>query len=153
MDGLNEAGSDSDKIIMVLAATNHPWDLDEAFRRRFEKRVYISLPNDETRSALLNLCLKSVSTEADLNTNVIADTLKGYTGSDIANVCRDAAMMSMRRRINGKSPTEIKMIKREEVDLPVTAQDFDDAMKRTRKSVSINDVQKFESWMNEFGSC
>lgn len=153
MDGLNESGSDSDKIIMVLAATNHPWDLDEAFRRRFEKRVYISLPNDETRSALLNLCLKSVSTEADLNTNVIADTLKGYTGSDIANVCRDAAMMSMRRKINGKSPTEIKMIKREEVDLPVTAQDFDDAMKRTRKSVSINDVQKFESWMNEFGSC
>jgi SpoVK/Ycf46/Vps4 family AAA+-type ATPase len=38
--------SDEDRI-MVLAATNHPWDIDEAFRRRFQKRVYIPLPNGE----------------------------------------------------------------------------------------------------------
>lgn len=44
MDGLNESVND-DKIIMVLAATNHPWDIDEAFRRRFEKRIFIGLPN------------------------------------------------------------------------------------------------------------
>lgn len=37
-----------DKVIMVLAATNHPWDIDEAFRRRFEKRVYIGLPDGIT---------------------------------------------------------------------------------------------------------
>lgn len=43
MDGLSE--STDEKVIMVLAATNHPWDLDEAFRRRFEKRIYIPLPN------------------------------------------------------------------------------------------------------------
>jgi len=93
---------------MVLAATNHPWDIDEAFRRRFEKRVYIGLPNgkyktlldfytyvlnpyslpDETRSALINLCLKGVSMSTTLDTNIIAEELKGYTGSDISNVCR-----------------------------------------------------------------
>jgi SpoVK/Ycf46/Vps4 family AAA+-type ATPase len=39
--------SQEDKVIMVLAATNHPWDIDEAFRRRFEKRIYIPLPNGE----------------------------------------------------------------------------------------------------------
>lgn len=44
MDGLNASMNDN-KIIMVLAATNHPWDIDEAFRRRFEKRIYIGLPN------------------------------------------------------------------------------------------------------------
>lgn len=44
MDGLNVSMNDN-KIIMVLAATNHPWDIDEAFRRRFEKRIYIGLPN------------------------------------------------------------------------------------------------------------
>jgi katanin p60 ATPase-containing subunit A1 len=86
MDGLNS--SNEEKIIMVLAATNHPWHIDEGFRRRFEKRVYIGLPNDETRSALLKLCLKGVSMADNLDTNVIADKLKGFTGSDIANVCR-----------------------------------------------------------------
>lgn len=158
---------------MVLAATNHPWDIDEAFRRRFEKRVFIGLPDDETRAALLKLCLKGVNIAPDLDLNIVAEKLKGFTGSDITNVCRyvisyffvihflkffsisiclysDASMMNMRRRIVGKSPAEIKLIKREEVDLPVTSQDFDEAMNRTRKS---NDVARYESWMEEFGSC
>lgn len=65
----------------------------------------------------------------------------------------DAAMMSMRRKIVGRSPAEIKKIRREEVDLPVTEQDFNDAMLRTRKSVSDSDVTRFEKWMDEFGSC
>ncbi|XP_053671912.1 katanin p60 ATPase-containing subunit A1 [Anopheles nili] len=151
MDGLNAANDD--KVIMVLAATNHPWDIDEAFRRRFEKRVYIGLPNDNTRKALLELCLKGVNISPDLNTDTITEQLSGYTGSDIANVCRDAAMMAMRRHINGLSPSEIKMIRREEVDLPVTAQDFQDAMVKTRKSVSANDVARYETWMDEYGSC
>lgn len=108
MDGLNASMNDS-KIIMVLAATNHPWDIDEAFRRRFEKRIYIGLPNgnekqidgnaiklinyfrlstEETRSALLALCLKDVNLSTGLDTNQISDKLNGYTGSDITNVCR-----------------------------------------------------------------
>lgn len=68
-------------------------------------------------------------------------------------LCSDAAMMSMRRKITGRSPAEIKQIRREEVDLPVTEQDFQDAVLRTRKSVSAGDVEKFQKWMQEFGSC
>lgn len=61
--------------------------------------------------------------------------------------------MSMRRMILGKTPAEIKLIKREDVDLPVTAVDFDEAVSKTKKSVSENDVKKFEEWMSEYGSC
>lgn len=62
-------------------------------------------------------------------------------------------MMSMRRKITGRSPAEIKQIRREEVDLPVTEQDFQEAMQRTRKSVSASDVDRFQKWMDEYGSC
>lgn len=62
-------------------------------------------------------------------------------------------MMSMRRRIKGKSPAEIKLITQDEVDLPVTISDFNEALSRTRKSVSSMDVQRYENWMEEYGSC
>jgi katanin p60 ATPase-containing subunit A1 len=62
-------------------------------------------------------------------------------------------MMSMRRLISGRSPAEIKLIKREEVDLPVTTHDFEEAIARTRKSVSLKDVARYENWMEEYGSC
>nr|CAD7403997.1 unnamed protein product [Timema poppensis] len=149
----SEHEANEDKVITVIAATNHPGDIDEAFRRRFEKRVLIPLPNDDTRSALLKLCLEGVTVDSKLDTNVIADKLDGYTGSDITNVCRDAAMMSMRRKISGRSPSEIKKIKKEDVDLPVTMKDFEDALARCKKSVSLNDVSRYEAWMDEFGSC
>ncbi|XP_017082293.1 katanin p60 ATPase-containing subunit A1 isoform X3 [Drosophila eugracilis] len=152
MDGLN-ATMQEEKVIMVLAATNHPWDIDEAFRRRFEKRIYIPLPNDDTRSALLKLCLKDVCLSPSLNTGMIGDELQGYSGSDISNVCRDASMMAMRRLISGRTPDQIKQIRREEVDQPITLQDFQDARQRTKKSVSADDVARFEKWMEEYGSC
>ncbi|CAG2057463.1 unnamed protein product [Timema podura] len=97
--------------------------------------------------------LEGVMVDSKLDTNVIADKLDGYTGSDITNVCRDAAMMSMRRKISGRTPSEIKKIKKEDVDLPVTMKDFEDALARCKKSVSLNDVSRYKAWMDEFGSC
>ncbi|XP_017849213.1 katanin p60 ATPase-containing subunit A1 isoform X1 [Drosophila busckii] len=152
MDGLN-ASMQEEKVIMVLAATNHPWDIDEAFRRRFEKRIYIPLPNEDTRSALLKLCLKEVCLAPELNTSKLGEELQGYSGSDISNVCRDASMMAMRRLISGRTPQQIKQIRREDVDQPITLQDFLDAQQRTKKSVSADDVARFEKWMEEYGSC
>ena len=50
----------------------------------------------------------------------IARKLDGYSGADITNVCRDASMMSMRKKIAGLKPSEIRNLGREELDLPVT---------------------------------
>lgn len=73
---------------MVLAATNFPWDIDEALRRRLEKRIYIPLPTQEGRQALLNINLREVKVDPEVDLTSIAMKLDGYSGADITNVCR-----------------------------------------------------------------
>ncbi|CAG7785853.1 unnamed protein product [Allacma fusca] len=150
MDGL---GSNHDeKPVMVLAATNHPWDIDEAFRRRFEKRIYIPLPTAEARENLLELNLKDVTLESDIKLKDISKKVSGYSGADITSLCRDAAMMTMRRKISGRSPEEIKAMKKEDIDLPITSKDFDDAIARCKRSVSDTDIKRYEKWLKQYGS-
>ena len=74
------------------------------------------------------------------------------SGAGITNVCRDASMMSMRRKIAGLKPSEIRNLGRDELDMPVTKQDFFDAIQKCNKSVSKEDLDKYEKWMEEFGS-
>ncbi|XP_045195303.1 katanin p60 ATPase-containing subunit A1-like isoform X1 [Mercenaria mercenaria] len=154
MDGVAGAcaGEDSSKIVMVLAATNFPWDLDEALRRRLEKRIYIPLPTVEGRVELLKINLKEVPLASDVDLMEVAKVLDGYSGADITNVCRDAAMMSFRRRIKGLTPDEIKRIPKEELNMPTSMEDFLEAKKKVNKSVSKDDLKKYEEWMTEFGS-
>lgn len=152
MDGLGSMSDEPTKIVMVLAATNFPWDIDEALRRRLEKRIYIPLPTQEGREALLNINLKEVQVDKEVDLRMIAKKLDGYSGADITNVCRDASMMSMRRKIAGLKPEQIKQLAKEELDLPVTKQDFMEALSKCNKSVSKGDIQKYLSWMAEFGS-
>lgn len=83
---------------------------------------------------------------------MVADKLLGYSCSDISNVCRDAAMMAMRRQLCNRLPSEIRSIRKEDVDLPITLVDFEEALARTKKTVSEGDVSKFEKWMEEYGS-
>jgi len=152
MDGMSSITDEPQKVVMVLAATNFPWDIDEALRRRLEKRIYIPLPTLEGREALLKINLKEVKTVAELDLKSVARKLDGYSGADITNVCRDASMMSMRRKIAGLKPSEIRNLGRDELDLPVTKSDFLEAIQKCNKSVSKEDLDKYEKWMEEFGS-
>jgi len=102
------ASSGEQKQVMVLAATNYPWDLDEALRRRLEKRIYIPLPDKESRENLLQINLRSVDVAEEVDFDYIAQWLEGYSGDDITNVSRDAAMNGMRRKIAGKACTSVR---------------------------------------------
>lgn len=61
-------------------------------------------------------------------------------------------MMSMRRRIEGLTPDDIKKLSKEELEMPVTKNDFDMAVKKVNKTVSASDIEKYTKWMSEFGS-
>lgn len=87
------------KNVMVLAATNRPQDLDEALRRRLEKRVYIPLPDASGRRQLLNINMKDLDVEEDIDWEYIVTHTEGYSGADMSNVCREAAMMPLRRKL------------------------------------------------------
>ena len=78
-------------MVLVLAATNFPWELDDALRRRLTKRIYIPLPDYATRLALLNSLLvedQNIKLSEDVRLEEIARKLEGYSGSDISTICR-----------------------------------------------------------------
>ena len=76
-------GTDAEKPVLLLAATNCPWDLDDAFRRRLEKRIYIGLPDLETRISLLRQSLIAVKVDEDVHLQELAATMDGYSGADM----------------------------------------------------------------------
>lgn len=169
MDGVSSStpakeGDDADpdappaqpKQVMVLAATNRPWDLDEALRRRLEKRIYIPLPEAPGRTQLFEINLKDVVMAQDVDLQEFVRRTEGYSGADVTNVCREAAMMGLRKRMQkarqeGISVAKMQMLK-DEVDVPVTQEDFLEALRNVQKSVGTEDLEHFAAWMKEFGS-
>lgn len=152
MDGVEGALGDAAKIVMVLAATNFPWQIDEALRRRLEKRIYIELPDQAARRTLLDINLKTVNMSPDVELDSVAAKMNGYSGADITNVCRDAAMMAMRRAIKGKAPAEIRAMSKSDMDQPTTMADIEEGLSRVSKSVGEGDIEKYKLWMDEFGA-
>lgn len=156
VDGVNNSSTGDDgarKIVMVLAATNFPWDIDEALRRRLEKRIYIPLPNFESRKELIRINLKTVEVAPDVNIDDVARRTDGYSGDDLTNVCRDASLNGMRRKIAGKTRDEIKSMAKDEISNdPVEMCDFEEALAKVQRSVSPTDIERHEKWFSEFGS-
>ncbi|KAG0178137.1 Vacuolar protein sorting-associated protein 4 [Apophysomyces sp. BC1021] len=94
---MNGVGNDMDGVL-VLGATNIPWQLDNAIRRRFEKRIYIPLPDSHARATMFALNVGTTPctlTQADYKE--LAKRTEGYSGSDIATLVRDALMQPIRK--------------------------------------------------------
>ena len=105
--------------ILVLGATNIPWVLDAAIRRRFEKRIYIPLPDELARLAIFKLHMGNTRhTLSDKDLRDLAAQTEGYSGADISIVVRDALMQPVRlvqtathfKKVRGPSPTNPSVI-------------------------------------------
>jgi len=149
------------KTVIVLAATNTPWSLDEALRRRLEKRVYIPLPDVEGRTELFKINMKGIEMDPDVMVDELAEKSVGYSGADVANVCRDASMMSVRRlmeqaRKQGLGREQMQALLKEQKQALQTAVSRDDflmALSKVNRSVSDNDLLRYSEWMEMYGSC
>lgn len=95
--------------VLVLGATNIPWRLEPAIRRRFEKRIYIPLPELAARKRMFELHIGNTPTcltSKDYNT--LSIETDGYSGDDITSVVRDALLMPMRKV---QSATHFKLVR------------------------------------------
>jgi len=147
------------KFVMVLGATNMPWDLDDALRRRFEKRIYIPLPNKIGREQMFHINFKGIKLSNDVNIDTLVQKTEGYSGHDISSVCREASLMNMRKKLMNENGTMdiLQMANNKEnflsdLEAPVSQNDILIAIKNISKSVSSNDVKKFEDWTKMFAS-
>lgn len=174
---MNGVGNDSQGVL-VLGATNIPWQLDSAIRRRFERRIYIPLPDLAARTTMFEINVGDtpcVLTKEDYRT--LGAMTEGYSGSDIAVVVKDALMQPIRkiqsathfkdvsteddetRKLTPCSPgddgaiemswTDIEADELKEPDL--TIKDFLKAIKSTRPTVNEDDLLKQEQFTRDFG--
>ncbi|KIV82265.1 hypothetical protein PV11_04386 [Exophiala sideris] len=132
--------------VLVLAATNCPWDIDEAARRRFVRRQYIPLPEAETRETQIRTLLghqKHDMSEEDIQR--LVQLSEGYSGSDITALAKDAAMGPLRHLGEALLYTPKEQIR------PINMRDFEASLISIRPSVSKKGLEEFEKWANDFG--
>lgn len=150
--------------VLVLAATNLPWAIDEAARRRFVRRQYIPLPEDFVRKQQVKTLLshqKHELSDRDLDRLVTltdgkyrhslrcsehtSNDVPGFSGSDITALAKDAAMGPLRSL--GESLLTMTM---DEIR-PIRFEDFQASLRTIRPSVSKQGLKEFEDWAREFG--
>ncbi|KAL4686680.1 hypothetical protein H8958_008635 [Nasalis larvatus] len=143
-DGIQSAGDDR---VLVMGATNRPQELDEAVRRRFIKRVYVSLPNEETRLLLFkNLLCKQGSPLTQKELAQLARMTDGYSGSDLTALAKDAALGPIREL----KPEQVKNISASEMR-NIRLSDFTESLKKIKRSVSPQTLEAYIRWNKDFG--
>jgi len=150
LDGCSTVGEER---ILIVGATNRPQDLDEAARRRLVKRLYVPLPDLAARKKIVTTLLSCRSSDdvtkhsiADNDLEVIGSSTAGYSGADVANLCKEAAMGPIR---------SLDYSKIDQIDLndvrPINGDDFKDALKVVKASVSDKDLDLYHDWNAKFG--
>jgi len=131
MDGLEARGD-----VIVIGATNRPEAVDPALRRpgRFDREIEIGVPDKRARKEILQVHTRNMPLSKDVDLNEIAELTHGFTGADIAALCREAAMHRL-RRILPKIDLEKETIPAEILEnLTVTREDFLEALKDIQPS-------------------
>jgi len=173
MDGV---GNDS-KGVLILGATNIPWQLDAAIRRRFQRRVHISLPDQPARMRMFEIAVGTTPCELKADDyKTLGKLSEGYSGSDIAIAVQDALMQPVRKiqtathykkvdvdgmeKLTPCSPGDAGAIEMNWVQVdteqllepPLQVKDFIKAIKSSRPTVSGEDLKRSAEWTLEFGS-
>eukprot|EP00943_MAST-04B_sp_MAST-4B-sp1_P004818 g4818.t1 len=174
-------GFDSNDGVMILGATNTPWEIDSALRRRFEKRIFTPLPTLKARAEILKSSMGDEKCSLSEKDYVqLAKELNLYSSADCSMVVREALMVPIRKLLRSEyfqkvqnntknyggdsgyiackagAPGAIKMniwaINPDELIIPtVNMADFQEAIKRTKPSINRNDLTQHYEFATKFG--
>jgi SpoVK/Ycf46/Vps4 family AAA+-type ATPase len=139
MDGIQDKSSHLH--VYVIGATNKPWKLDEPFIRRFQKRIYIPLPDLDARKKLLEILTRNIQLADDVNLDKLARMLEGYSGSDIRDIVQSAYLRTVREFFEKGASGRPR---------PVSMRDFIEVIKLRKPSVDPNMIKAYEEWYEKY---
>ncbi|MHB1507549.1 MAG: ATP-binding protein [Cuniculiplasma sp.] len=136
---LNEIGGfsqDKASSVVLLGATNVPWQLDEAVTRpgRFDRLIYVPPPDTSSRESIVKNFMSKVSRKDKIDYGAIAKNTEGYSSADVEYLCRHACQGVFRRAIENSGNDQVR------------TSDIEDAMKAIRPSVSRETIKKYEAY-------
>jgi len=148
IDGLNGKGKDAK--LYVIGATNKPWSLDHPFLRRFQKRIYVSLPTLIAREKLFALYTNQLKLDSRVKPLALGKIFDGYSASDIKDICQAAQLKIVNELFTS---TEYKEpVAGDSPPLPrdLTMKDFREIIDRRKPSVSNEMIRAYYKWSEQF---
>lgn len=135
--------------IYVIGATNKPWALDDPFRRRFQKRIFVPLPEVDARLEMFRIFSrklgKSLAISEDVDFNSLSNITQGYSGSDILNNFQGAQALVVREFFENGNPDDTQSKPR-----PITMKDFKDVLRVRRPSVDQSLIVDYLKWSEQY---
>jgi len=148
MDGMG-----AKKNVFIIGATNRPDIIDPAILRpgRLDQLIYIPLPDQPSRVAVLKSNLKNSPVAKNVDLEFMANNLKGFSGADLTEICQRACKLAIRESIDKSLERKREMMdmgKEMEEDYDpvpeITRAHFQESLKFARRSVTDNDIRKYE---------
>uniref|UniRef100_A0A8B9I673 Transitional endoplasmic reticulum ATPase n=1 Tax=Anser brachyrhynchus TaxID=132585 RepID=A0A8B9I673_9AVES len=149
MDGMS-----TKKNVFIIGATNRPDIIDPAILRpgRLDQLIYIPLPDEKSRVAILKANLRKSPVAKDVDLDFLAKMTNGFSGADLTEICQRACKLAIRESIESEIRRERErqtnpsaMEVEEDDPVPEIRRDhFEEAMRFARRSVSDNDIRKYE---------
>jgi SpoVK/Ycf46/Vps4 family AAA+-type ATPase len=143
MDGIN--GKSKDSFLYVIGATNKPWSLESGFLRRFQKRIYVTLPDMASRKNLFKQYTLKLTRDQTVKVDDLAKLSEAYSASDIKDICQSAQLKVVNELFEKGEPTDDSILPRE-----LTISDFKEMFKVRKPSVSSDMVRAYLRWSEQF---
>jgi vacuolar protein-sorting-associated protein 4 len=143
MDGIN--GKSRESKLYVIGATNKPWSLEAGFLRRFQKRIYVTLPSGDSRAHLFAQYTKRLQMESSLKIEDLARLTDGYSGSDVKDICQ-----SVQLRVVDELFQSGKGLDSNANTRSITELDFKEILKMRKPSVSMDMIRAYLRWSEQF---